>query len=125
MSALGSPTAKVWWRWTRSDADGVAESRRLLAKALETAGVGRVELPDPAFVPEERPSGGTAHHIGTTRMADDPAGGVVDRNGRVHGVGNVFLAGSSIFPSGGFANPTLTIVALAIRLGDHLKTLLK
>jgi choline dehydrogenase-like flavoprotein len=60
------------------------------------------------------------HTMGTTRMGNDPASSVVDENCRVHGFGNLFLAGSSVFTTGGYANPTLTIVALAMRLGDHL-----
>jgi choline dehydrogenase-like flavoprotein len=63
------------------------------------------------------------HHMGTTRMADDPRQGVVDRNCRVHGCSNVFVAGSSVFPTGGTAAPTLTIVALALRLADHIRGL--
>ena len=62
-----------------------------------------------------------SHHIGTTRMSDDPRTGVVDRDCRVHGIRNLFIAGSSIFPTSGYANPTLTIVALALRLAEHLK----
>jgi choline dehydrogenase-like flavoprotein len=62
-----------------------------------------------------------AHHIGTTRMHSDPRQGVVDPNGNVHLVRNLYVAGSSVFPTGGHANPTLTIVALALRLADHLK----
>jgi choline dehydrogenase-like flavoprotein len=58
--------------------------------------------------------------MGTTRMGDDPATSVVDRDCRMHGMTNVYLAGSSVFPTGGYANPTLTILALALRLGDHL-----
>jgi choline dehydrogenase-like flavoprotein len=64
---------------------------------------------------------GGKHHMGTTRMHVDPKQGVVDPDCRVHGVGNLFIAGSSVFPTSGYANPTLTIVALAIRLADHLK----
>ena len=64
-----------------------------------------------------------SHHIGTTRRSDDPRIGVVDRNCRVHGIRNLFIAGSSIFPISGHANPTLTIVTLAIRLAEHLKSL--
>ena len=60
------------------------------------------------------------HHTGTTRMHDDPAQGVVDADCRVHGVSNLFVAGSSVFPTGGTAAPTLTIVALALRLADHI-----
>ena len=55
-------------------------------------------------------------------MSDDPERGVVDANCRVHGVENLFVAGSSVFPTVGYANPTLTIVALASRLADHLKS---
>jgi choline dehydrogenase-like flavoprotein len=62
-----------------------------------------------------------SHHIGTTRMSDNPRQGVVDVNCKVHGVGNLFIAGSSVFPTCGYANPTWTIVALALRLADHLK----
>jgi choline dehydrogenase-like flavoprotein len=58
--------------------------------------------------------------MGTTRMHRSPHLGVADEHGRVHGTSNLFVAGSSVFPSGGYANPTLTIVALAARLGDHL-----
>ena len=58
--------------------------------------------------------------MGTTRMADSPRQGVVDRDCRVHGVDNLFIAGSSVFPTGGYANPTLTLLALAIRLADFI-----
>jgi choline dehydrogenase-like flavoprotein len=61
------------------------------------------------------------HHMGATRMHVDPELGVVDENSRVHGTSNLYVTGSSVFPSGGYANPTLTIVALAARLADHLK----
>ena len=64
---------------------------------------------------------GGLHQMGTTRMAESPRAGVVDRDCRVHGVRNLFIAGGSVFPTGGWANPTFTIVALALRLGDHLK----
>lgn len=64
---------------------------------------------------------GAYHHMGTTRMADDPEQGVVNRDCRVHGIDNLYIAGSSVFSTGGWANPTLTIVALSLRLADHLK----
>jgi choline dehydrogenase-like flavoprotein len=66
-----------------------------------------------------------SHHMGTTRMSNDPRSGVVDNNCRVHSVGNLFIAGSSVFPSAGHANPTLTIVALALRLSVHLRACLQ
>jgi choline dehydrogenase-like flavoprotein len=94
---------------------------RLFDGAVRQAGVGHFE----AAFPDE-PSAwrgaieGGKHHMGTTRMHLAPEQGVVDENGRVHGTSNLFVTGSSVFPSGGYANPTLTIVALAVRLGDHL-----
>jgi choline dehydrogenase-like flavoprotein len=64
---------------------------------------------------------GGHHHCGTTRMSDDPKTGVVDADCRVHGLANLYVAGSSVFSTNGYANPTLTAVALALRLADHLK----
>jgi choline dehydrogenase-like flavoprotein len=63
-----------------------------------------------------------AHPTGTTRMSDDPATGVVDKNGQVHGISGLYIAGSSTFPTAGHCNPTQMIVALAARLADHIKT---
>jgi choline dehydrogenase-like flavoprotein len=68
---------------------------------------------------------GNQHNIGTTRMAQDERFGVVNENCRIHGVANLYVAGSSVFPTEGTANPTLTIVALALRLADHIKERLK
>jgi choline dehydrogenase-like flavoprotein len=64
---------------------------------------------------------GARHHMGTTRMHADPRRGVVDADCRVHGITNLYVAGSSVFPTSGAANPTLTIVALALRLALHLQ----
>jgi choline dehydrogenase-like flavoprotein len=63
--------------------------------------------------------------MGTTRMHQNPRLGVVDANCQMHGLPNLFVAGSSVFPSCGYANPTLTIVALAIRIADRLKQMMK
>jgi choline dehydrogenase-like flavoprotein len=62
--------------------------------------------------------------MGTTRMHDNPRRGVVDRHGQVHGVRNLYMAGSSVFPAGGFSNPTITIVALALRLAGRIDRVL-
>jgi len=64
---------------------------------------------------------GGAHHMGTTRMDEDPARGVTNGNAKVHHTHNLYVAGSSLFPTCGWSNPTLTIVATSIRLADHLK----
>jgi choline dehydrogenase-like flavoprotein len=65
-----------------------------------------------------------SHHMGTTRMHTDPKQGVVDADSKVHGVANLFVAGSSVFPTYGSSNPTMNLIALTLRLGDHLKTVL-
>lgn len=62
-----------------------------------------------------------SHHMGTTRMGADPASSVVDARQRVHDVANVYLAGASVFPTSGCANPTFTLTALSIRLAEHLR----
>ena len=64
------------------------------------------------------------HHMGTTRLGQDPETSVVDPDCQIHDVQRLFLAGSSVFPAAGYANPTLTIIALAIRLADHLKAVI-
>jgi choline dehydrogenase-like flavoprotein len=68
---------------------------------------------------------GGYHHMGTTRMGSDPKTSVTDADGRVHGLGNLWVAGSSLFPTGGWANPTLTIVALALRSAERISAGLK
>lgn len=75
---------------------------------------------DPQVPPWPEAETGGHHHLCTTRMSDDPRRGVVDGTGRVHGVPNLYLAGSSTFATGSWINPTYTIVQLALRLGDHL-----
>ena len=64
------------------------------------------------------------HHIGTTRMGTDPLESVVNADCKVHGYENLYVASSSVFPTGGFSNPTLTLLALCLRLSDHVKQLL-
>ena len=113
--ALGLPRAHVIWRWREGDQRSLDQARRILARDLERSGVGRiVPIAGTTLDPNAH------HHLGGTRMHRDPRQGVVDENCRVHATANLFVAGSSVFPTGGFANPTLTIVALALRLADHL-----
>ena len=119
--ALGQRLARLDWRLGEADRTSWARALELLAGDLAAAGIGRLTLPGPdgRALAVERVRGG-CHHIGTTRMADAPAQGVVDRDARVHGIDNLYVAGSSVFPSAGHANPTLTLLALALRLADHL-----
>lgn len=119
--ALGMPRVRLDWRLGGIDKHTVRRGHGVLAEDLGRSGMARFKLTltdDPEF--SERTSGGR-HHMGTTRMHTDPKRGVVDANGAVHGVPNLLIAGSSVFPTSGSANPTLTIVALALRMADHLK----
>jgi choline dehydrogenase-like flavoprotein len=104
------------------DLKSMRRAHRVLDEALRARSIGHLQITisddDQAW--RAAAGEGGKHHMGTTRMHDDPKAGVVDRNLQVHGVSNLFLAGSSVFPTGGYANPTLTIVALSIRLADHL-----
>lgn len=119
---LGCPRVELRWHLSTLDKHTVHRAHALLAEELRRAGVGRLMS---AMGAEEdawpRRLRGARHHMGTTRMHPDPRRGVVDADGRVHGIGNLYVAGSSVFPTSGAANPTLTIVALAIRLADHLE----
>jgi choline dehydrogenase-like flavoprotein len=122
LDAFGLRKVAVDWRLMAEDKRGMATGNRLLGAELGRGGFGRLQ----STVPEddsEWPSDmrGDQHHMGTTRMQRDPRMGVVDENCRVHGVANLYVAGCSVFPTGGTFNPTLTIVALALRLADHIK----
>jgi choline dehydrogenase-like flavoprotein len=122
---LGLPKAKADWRLTSFEQRTAKAFTLFIAAEFARLGIGRCRL-DPwveegATIGEDEVTE-TFHHVGATRMAANPRDGVVDKNCRVHGTENLFVAGSSVFPTGGHANPTLTIVALAVRLSDHLKT---
>lgn len=120
--ALGRPRAHVTWRIGEEDLRAVRHTFHVLDRGLRAAGLGHLDLafPDESEAWRAASEGGK-HHMGTTRMHTDPAQGVVDGDGRVHGVHNLWIAGSSVFPTVGYANPTLTIVTLAVRLGRHLR----
>lgn len=127
-NAVGLRRIRLDWRLSPQDKHTVSCLVSCFDEALRAAGLGKAVkadwLEDPSVLWRSDPNIsaqhiGGYHHMGTTRMADDPARGVVDRHGRVHGVANLHVAGSSTFPTGGWANPTLTIAALALRMGDH------
>lgn len=124
LDALGQPLAKVDWRMSELDRHSVLSTIRIVASQLWLSHRARVRLPEPMENALEQWGYNfqdVSHHMGTTRMAGHPAKGVVDKNCRVFGVDNLFISGSSVFPTGGHVNPTMTIVALALRLSDHLK----
>ena len=99
------------------DFENVERTLRLLGARLIDRGTGRVRINNDRIYKDVW---GGGHILGTTRMGANRSESVVDSDCRVHGYANFFLAGSSVFPSGGCANPTLTIVALALRLADTL-----
>lgn len=120
---FGVPVAKVDWRLGEEDRRGLLRIAQLARDMLQQESLPVPELEDWVF--RHQPSEGTiidmAHTLGTTRMSDHPRGGVVDRNCQVHGVNGLYIAGGSIFPTSGHANPTLMILAFAIRLADMIK----
>ena len=116
---LGVKMTVLDWRLTSLDWDSIRRTMEIFGNAVRAAGVGTVisslgKTPPAVF--------GNWHHLGTTRMHRDPAHGVVDENCRVHEMDNLYIAGGSVFPTGGYANPSLTIVALSLRLADHLRS---
>jgi choline dehydrogenase-like flavoprotein len=120
--ALGQPRIELDWRLS-PELEGRTIRRVLRAFATEMGrqGQGRVrsEIPDQGDGWSEEVVG-SFHQMGTTRMHSDPRQGVVDADCRVHGISNLYITGSSIFPTAGQANPTLTLLALALRLGDGI-----
>lgn len=91
---------------------------RRIGNSIASSDTGRIKIKNQEIFSEMT---GGGHTMGTTRMGNDPKTSVTDGNCRVHGYSNLFIAGSSLFTTGGYANPTLTIVALAARLGDFLR----
>ena len=131
---LGSRKVRLDWQLSPRDKATARWAMELLSVEFERAGLGPIDmvtqldggpddwLPfDGPFSPGLDPGD---HHIGTTRMSADPDTGVVDPHCRVHHVNNLYIASSSVFPTGGYANPTLTIVALAIRIADRIRAVL-
>jgi choline dehydrogenase-like flavoprotein len=121
--ALGLPTARLDWRLSEVDRRSAARFIEIARAAIQDSGLGDFDVYPKLSSPNGWPLSiwGPHHHMGTTRMHVDPRLGVVDQHCRVHGLDNLYVAGSSVFPTSGYANPTLTIVALALRLADHLK----
>ncbi len=119
---FGNPLAKVAWSLSELDKKTIVAFHRILKEEFTQRGIGEFHSPLLPDSGKEFPTFTDAsHHMGTTRMGADPRNSVVDANCRLHGVDNVFIAGSSVFPTSGYANPNATIVALAIRLADYIK----
>jgi choline dehydrogenase-like flavoprotein len=123
LDALGKPRVSLHWQLSDLDTQKIRELVRFLSKELGRNSAGRVSL----RVTDQNPwpLRPADHSMGTTRMHEDPKKGVVDSRCRVHGIANLYMAGSSVFPTCGFSNPTLTLVALALRLADQLSDVLQ
>jgi choline dehydrogenase-like flavoprotein len=112
---FGNPLPRLVLDWTDEEQAGLNRLRDLLGEWFRSARLGRLIAHHDA-----RPDLNAHHHAGTTRMGVSQEDGVVDSEGQVFGLDNLYVAGASVFPSAGFANPTLTIVALARRLARHI-----
>lgn len=119
--AFGVPRLAVHHRVSATDRESMTRALGVVQAELGRLGVADVELPAGGDGPEGLPFGDGTHQMGLTRMADSPRDGVVDRDCRIHGAPNVFVAGSAVFPTSGFAGPTLTVVALAVRAADRIR----
>ena len=123
--ALGVPKAHLHWELGQLEKDSLRNMCLLLGREFGKTGLGRVRLNAFLTDPENHQfpdyTNGGWHHMGTTRMHQDPKKGVVNENCRIHSVENLFIAGASCFTTGGAANPTLTLTALSLRLSDFLK----
>jgi choline dehydrogenase-like flavoprotein len=113
---LGMERLRLHWHIGTSVPGSILRMQELLKLRLEKTGLGRLEAGSGAINFTD-----ASHHMGTTRMSARPEDGVVDANCRVHGVANLFIAGSSVFPCAGHANPTISLVALSMRLARYLK----
>lgn len=121
--ALGVPQIRVDWRYTPGDIASIRKTLDVFAEEFRRTGVGEFSY-QPERLEHELTKFGAygGHHIGTARMGRDPASSVVDPDGRHHQVDNLYVCGAAAFPTSSQANPTLTIVALALRMADHLDT---
>lgn len=122
---LGMPRVVLDWKLTSLEKRSYRKLIETIGVACGITGTGRVRLHewlhDENDVSWPEHLAGGWHHMGTTRMHENNKAGVVDENCKVHGIDNLYIAGSSCFPTAGSANPTYTIVAMTLRLADHLK----
>lgn len=118
---LGCRKMKIELQFRDIDARSINRTQDILRDEFAKSGIGTFRIERDEDQPKllNRVTG-SSHHMGTTRMSEDPKTGVVDANGQVHGIPNLFVAGSSVFPTGSYANPTLTLIATSIRLADHI-----
>lgn len=119
------PRANLHWQLTELNKRSIRTINKIIGQQVGIAGIGRVKLYE--FLQDKNNNSwptntnGGWHHMGTTRMSDDRKKGVVDANCQVHGISNLYVAGSGFYATSGAPNPTLTIVALSLKLSDYIK----
>lgn len=119
--ALGMPRVRVDWRYSPADIETVRKTLDVFVAEFARSGVATLEYDGAALEADLTRFGAYGgHHCGTARMGHDPRTSVVDADCRVHSVANLFVAGAAVFPTSSQANPTLTLIALALRLAEHL-----
>jgi choline dehydrogenase-like flavoprotein len=129
LDGLGVPKAILHWELTPFEKRSIRKIHEIFGQQIGKSGIGRVKMMD--YLNDEKDeswpnfTGGGWHHMGTTRMSDDPKQGVVNANCQVHGIKNLFVAGSSCYVTAAAPNPTLTLVALSLRLSDYVKERMK
>jgi choline dehydrogenase-like flavoprotein len=121
---FGMPLASLHWQLNELDRHSLTAAMQKVARAFGGGNLARLQQPSDFASGWPSYLRGSWHHCGTTRMSSSPATGVVNADCRLHAVDNLYVAGSSVFPTNGHGNPTLTIVALALRLADHLRSVL-
>ncbi len=124
VDALGMPRVAVDWQHHPADRDSFVTALELIGREVGRLGLGRAAVVPGGVGPWDLPLWVQSHHMGTARMADTPADGVVDPDCRVHGIDNLYVAGSAVFPTAGSVNPTFTLLALALRLAHHVDAVL-
>jgi choline dehydrogenase-like flavoprotein len=123
------PRGTLHWELTPLEKRSIRKIHEVVGQQVGRATAGRVKVLD--FLQDEKDvswpesTGGGWHHMGTTRMGTDPKQSVVDANCKVHGLANLYCAGASCYVTAAAPNPTLTLVALTLRLSDHLKEIMK
>lgn len=122
--ALGMPRLLIQWKFTEQSRNTLIHFSHLVEKEFERLALGKVIFESwikNGFQDWEEHLSAQSHHMGATRMGTTDREGVVDKDCRVYGLDNLFIGGSSVFPTGGHSNPTLTLIALSIRIADHIR----
>src|SRR5262249_17484344 len=120
VDSLGMRRVRLDWQLTELDWRTYERTASLLAREFERTGAARMHAPIKPAARDCEPGLHSNHHLGTTRMSEKREDGVVDPNCRVHDLSNLYIIGGNVFPTVSWANPTFTLMALTLRLADHL-----